>query len=207
MDYRQQIKKHASAATREQLSLWVDELQAKTRLTELDATRLNIFGHELTLRPVAAEMPQTLGELGLYDDSLDDGRATVTRPEHRRDADFWTQVGRATLLILCMLAFPFLGGCTSTNTVLRVAVNIDVTDIVYGCDRKRDFACGRPGSRDMALVELIYAPGLRLDRPLEPYSSWLHQSGVAAGRPFNDRPDQVIDSLCGGVFVQFGDRR
>ena len=109
----------------------------------------------------------------------------------------------ATLLAATVL----FSGCASTHTMLRVGVGYDVTDFVNGCDRKLDLGCGLKGPRDLALLELLYAPGLSLRSTVEPYCSWLHTSHYSAGVPVNSKFEQFLDAPNCGAFIQFGERR
>jgi hypothetical protein len=119
----------------------------------------------------------------------------------------WNLFAGALLMLASMIICALLQGCASTGTVLRLGGYYDVTDKVYGCDRDLDLGCGLKGPRDLALIEVLYAPGLQLRRPIEPFCSWLHNSHFSAGKPFNDRFEQVVDAVGGGAFIQIQDRR
>lgn len=100
------------------------------------------------------------------------------------------------LLALAIAALPLVTGCASTNTVVRLGLNADITDLTRGCDRKRDFECGRPGDRKTAFVEVLWAPSIKPG----PYCSASHQSSPSTTR------EQVIDMVGCGGFFQFGQR-
>jgi hypothetical protein len=110
-------------------------------------------------------------------------------------------------LAIAVLAASLLSGCASTNTVLRVGIHADITDMVNGCDRKLDSYCGLKGPRDIAVIELMYVPGMRLDHAITPYASWLHNSHYSAGFPVNHDFEQILDAPGVGGFFQFGRRK
>jgi hypothetical protein len=117
------------------------------------------------------------------------------------------KVSKLLTSLISMIACVWLQGCASTNTVFRIGGHIDITDVVRGCDRKLDLACGLKGPRDIAVIEIMYVPGMRLDRQFVPYASWLHKSHYSAGKPFNSKFEQVVDAPGVGGFIQFKDRR
>lgn len=49
------LKSHARCVRVDQLQHWVSELQAKIQLTQLEASRLNVFSHELACRDLREE--------------------------------------------------------------------------------------------------------------------------------------------------------
>lgn len=132
-------------------------------------------------------------------------RAVRRIDQHSIDwLELWLRLVGAAI---CALFLFSLGGCASTGTILRVGLHADVTDVVTGCDRKRDAACGLLGPRDIAVIELLYAPGLQLRRPIEPYCSLEHNSHYSAGKPFNNEFEQVLNTVGCGGFIQFGERQ
>ncbi|HYE70646.1 MAG TPA: hypothetical protein VD932_03890 [Aquabacterium sp.] len=124
-----------------------------------------------------------------------------------RSIDLVTATTRALMLVACVLVLFGMTGCAGSGTIMRIGMHADVTDIVRGCDRKHDASCGLDGPREIAVLEFIYAPGLRVDRTVAPYCSALHGSHYTAGKPFNNRFEQVIDTAGCGAFVQFGVRQ
>lgn len=114
---------------------------------------------------------------------------------------------RLIMLALCSLWLVAMSGCASTGTILRVGLHYDVTDLVNGCDRKRESYCGLKGPRDIAVIELMYAPGLHLESTFVPYTSQLHVSHYSAGFPIDHRYEQVLDAPGVGSFIQFGAKK
>lgn len=114
-----------------------------------------------------------------------------------------TKTLRLALLAACLV----LPGCASTNTVLRIGLHADITDVVNGCDRKLDAYCGLKGPRDIAVLEFLYVPGMRLDSSFTPYAGWLHKSHYSAGFPVNNTFEQIVDAPGVGGFIQFGKRK
>ena len=100
------------------------------------------------------------------------------------------------LLAIAVAALPLVTGCASTNTVLRLGLNADVTEFTRGCERNRDVTCGRPGARETAFVEVMWAPSIKPG----PYCSLSHQSSPSTTH------EQVIDMAGCGGFFQFGQR-
>ena len=121
----------------------------------------------------------------------------------RRDAVFFQQFTRAALLVLIILAFPYLGGCASTNTVLRIGLHADVTDYTSGCVRNADPGCGLRGPREIAKIELMWAPSVRPG----PYCSISDDSHYSAGVPFNNKFEGFVHTVGCGGFFQFGGAR
>jgi hypothetical protein len=131
---------------------------------------------------------------------------TVRRIDSR-SIDLVTAVVHFWMIIACALVLLGMSGCASNGTMMRIGLHADITDVVRGCDRDRNLACGLKGPRDIAVIELMYAPGLRTDSTITPYCSWLHKSHYSAGKPFNNNFEQVVDAPGCGGFVQFGGRR
>ncbi len=114
---------------------------------------------------------------------------------------------RFAAILVCIAALCLMSGCASTNTVLRIGLHADLTDKITGCDRKRDAGCGLQGPRDLAIIEVMYAPGIRVDRAITPYCSHIHESHYSAGAPANGKFEQVLDAPGCGGFIQFGKRK
>lgn len=166
----------------------------RTQLEQIDA--------ELSSR---VERTETLADLDLYDHN--DGRATVTPPERKRDALFAAQLSRIAGVLVCAVALLAMSGCASSHTVLRLGLHADITDVVNGCDRKLDAYCGLKGPRDIAVIEFLYLPTVRFDRAFNPYVGWLHKSHYSAGFPVNNDFEQIVDAPGVGGFIQFGEKR
>lgn len=119
---------------------------------------------------------------------------------------FHLRTALGTPWALAMAAFtllPLIGGCASTNTVLRVGVGYDITDKINGCERGV-YGCGHPGTRETARIELLWAPSVKPG----PYAGACHSSHYTTGFPFNSEIDaDFSDEICVGGFFQFGGAR
>ncbi len=114
---------------------------------------------------------------------------------------------RFAAILVCIAALCLMSGCASTNTVLRIGLHVDATDVVNGCDRKLDAYCGLKGPRDIAVIEFLYLPTARFEKTFNPYVGWLHKSHYSAGWPVNQEFEQVVDAPGCGGFIQFGKRK
>lgn len=102
----------------------------------------------------------------------------------------------------CLALMVMLTGCASTHTVLRVGLHADITDLTSGCERNRDLGCGLPGPREIAVLELMWAPSVRPG----PYCSISDFSHYSAGFPLNDKFEGFVHSIGCGGFVQLGSK-
>jgi hypothetical protein len=117
-----------------------------------------------------------------------------------------TRASLGTPWALALAAFallPAITGCASTNTVLRVGLHADITDYTSGCKRNVDPGCGLLGPREVAKIELMWAPSVKPG----PYCSIADDSHYSAGLPFNNRFEGFVHTVGCGGFFQFGGAR